>query len=150
MKRVAIVLCLLSMSSAASAQLGMGTWIKRSSPSSAPAMMLVIEPSGSGVKLTYRMLGSNGAPIGQGAMTIVSGLDGKDAPMVVDGKDTGQTMAISRIDATHTATVMKFQGKAVGTSKSELSPDGRTLTVENDMSPSNPGAQKTTEIWDRK
>lgn len=150
MKRVAVVLCLLSMSSAAWAQLGMGTWFNRSSSSSAPPMMLVIEPAGSGVKLTYRMLGPNGAPIGQGAMTIVSGLDGKDAPMMVDGKDTGQTMAIRRIDATHTATVLKFQGKVVGTSKSELSPDGRTLTSENDMSASVPGAEKKTEIWDKK
>jgi hypothetical protein len=113
-------------------------------------MMLVIEPAGSGVKLTYRMLGPNGAPIGQGAMTIVSGLDGKDAPMTVDGKDTGQTMAIRRIDAMHTATVMKFQGKVVGTSKSEISPDGKTLTVENDMSAANPGAGKQMEYWDKK
>jgi len=149
MKRIAVVLCLVSAASGAWAQLplGVGTWLRRSST---VPMMLVIEPAGAGFKLSYRMLAPNGAPIGQGVMTIVTALDGTDAPITVDGKETGQSMAIRRIDARHTATVLKMQGKEIGTSKSELSPDGRTLKVDNDMSMSNPGAQQTTEYWDKK
>ena len=78
MKRVAIAVFLATISSAASAQLAIGTWIKR--PSASPPMMMVIEPAGPGVKITYRMLGPNGAPVDQKAVTIVTALDGKEAP----------------------------------------------------------------------
>lgn len=121
-------------------------WVKRS----APPMMMTIEPAGSGIKITYRMLDPKGAPINQSIMTVVSGLDGKDAPTLVDGKDSGQTIAIRRIDATHTASVLKLQGKEYMKSQSELSPDGRSLKIENDASASNPSAQKQIEYWDRK
>jgi hypothetical protein len=147
MKRFAIALCVVAMSSTAWAQLETGTWIKR--PSSTPPMMMVIEPAGIGVRVIYRMLGPNGNPLDQMALTFVTTFDGNDAPMTVDGKDTGQSMAIRRIDRRHTVSVIKFQGKQVGTSRSELSSDGRTLTIESDMSASNPGAGKITEYWDR-
>ena len=88
MRRVIIVVCLLSAASGAWAQIPAGNWVKRS----APPMMMTIEPAGSGIKITYRMLDPKGAPINQSIMTVVSGLDGKDAPTLVDGKDSGQTM----------------------------------------------------------
>ena len=43
-------------------------------------------------------------------------------------------MAIKRVDATHTVTVLKMNGKPFGTSKATISADGRTLTVENEYS----------------
>lgn len=146
MRRVIIVVCLFSAASGAWAQIPAGNWVKRS----APPMMMTIEPAGSGIKITYRMLDPKGAPINQSIMTVVSGLDGKDAPTLVDGKDSGQTIAIRRIDATHTASVLKLQGKEYMKSQSELSPDGRSLKIENDASASNPSAQKQIEYWDRK
>ena len=148
MKRFAIVVLLATISSASSAQLAIGTWIKR--PSAAPPMMMVIEPAGPGVKITYRMLGPNGAPLDQKTVTVVTALDGKESPVMVDGKETGQTMATQRIDPYHSSTIIRMQGKLFGTSKAELSPDGKTLTVENDMSALNPSVGKQTEYWDRK
>ena len=149
MKRIAIVvLCLVSAASTAWAQLSVGTWIKR--PSSTPPMMMVIEPAGPGLKITYRMLGADGKALNQNVMTVVTALDGKDAPTMVDGKATGQTMAITRVDANHSVTVVKMQGKEFGTSRAEISPDGKTMKVENDVSAVNPSAGKQVEYWDRR
>jgi hypothetical protein len=113
-------------------------------------MMMVIEPAGSGIRITYRMLGPNGAPLDQNLVTVVTALDGKEAPVMMDGKATGQTMATTRLDANHATTIIRMQGKMFGTSKAELSPDGRTITVENDMSAANPAAGKQMEYWDKK
>jgi hypothetical protein len=96
------------------------------------------------------MLDPSGKPINQSTMTVVTALDGKDAPTLVDGKETGQTMATRRLDATHTATVIKMQGKEIGKSQSELSADGRTLKVENEMSALNPSVGKQIEYWDKR
>jgi len=148
MKRIAIVICLLSAMSGAWAQIPAGNWIKRSP--AAPRMMMTIEPAGPGIKITYRMLDPSGKPIGQSVMTVTTALDGKDAPTLVDGKETGQTMATRRIDARDTASVLKLQGKEYMKSQSELSPDGKTLKIDNDASATVAGAQKTTEYWERK
>ena len=49
-------------------------------------------------------------------------------------------------------TVLKFEGKQTGTSKSEVSPDGKTITVqmENAVDSPNRPKGKTTQIWERK
>lgn len=150
MKRIAIALCLLSSVSVAWAQppQPFGTWIKRAS--STPPMMMVIEPANWGLKITYRMLGPDGAPMDQNVITVTTALDGKDAPMMMDGKATGQTMATQLIDSTRMSTIIRMQGKEFGTSKAELSSDGKTITVENDMSASNPSVGTQTEYWDRR
>ena len=71
--------------------------------------------------------------------------------MLVDGKPSGETMAIRRIDERHASTIVKLNGAAFGTSKSELSADGRTLRVENTTSSDAPGQPAGTRIeyWDR-
>ena len=85
-------------------------------------------------------------------MSVVSALDGKDAPVLLNGKDSGETMAISLVDKLHSLTVVTMKGKPFGTSKGTFSADFNTLTVENDFSASvggNPPG-KTTEVWTRK
>ena len=149
MKRVAIVLCLLSFVSTAWAQTPLfGTWIKR--PSTTPPMMMVIEDASPGIKITYRMLGPDGEPEEQNVVTVVTALDGKEVPMMMDGKPTGQTMATLRTGIYVASSVVRLEGKTLRKSTAELSPDGKTLTVDNDMSASDPGAEKKTEIWDKK
>ena len=151
MKRAAIVLCLLTVNAAAWAQLPLpvGTWIKRSSPTP-PMMMMVIEPAGPGIKITYRMLDPDGKATNQGVLTLVTALDGKEVPMMIDGKESGQTMAVLRTDANHASTIIKMQGKDFARSTTELSPDGKTMKVENDFSAMNPSAGKQIEFWDKK
>jgi hypothetical protein len=150
MKRFAIVVCLISTVSGALAQLPLpvGTWIKR--PSSTPPMMMVIESAGPGIKITYKMLGPNGAPMEDKAVTVVTALDGKEAPMMMDGKATGQTMATLRTDANHATTIIRMQGKDFGKSTTELSADGKAMKVENDVSAINPSAGKQVEYWDKR
>jgi hypothetical protein len=67
----------------------------------------------------------------------------------MNGKPTGETMAIKRVDAHHASTVLKMNGQQFGTSEATLSADGKTLTVRNDLTASGGGQQagKHTEIW---
>ncbi len=82
-------------------------------------------------------------------LVIETRLDGSDAPTLIGGQPTGQTMAITRVDATHATTVMKMNGTTFSRSTSTLSPDGRTMTVVNDITsaPGGPAVGTVTEVW---
>jgi len=84
-------------------------------------------------------------------MTIETALDGKEVPNLVDGKPTGQTMEIRKIDSRHTYAVIKFQGKQTGISKSEISSDGKVIRTDNDFAVSSPNgmAGKQVQHWDK-
>jgi hypothetical protein len=99
-----------------------------------------------GRRLTYR-LGDSGR-----IMVVESPFDGREVPVLLDGKPSGETMAIKRLDDHHTFTVVKMNGKEFGTSKATLSTDDKTITVENDFSASVGGnpTGKHTETWVRK
>jgi hypothetical protein len=125
------------------ADLAIGTWVRRDVP-----MTSTIEPYGAaGWKITYHIkMGGK-----ETVMTLQSALDGSEAAVIVDGKPSAETMAIKRLDDRHTFTTLKMNGQLYGTSKSEISADGKTVTVQDDMTAmlGVPGG-KTTEIWDRK
>ena len=84
-------------------------------------------------------------------MTLTSALDGSDAPLLIDGKPSGETMAVKLVDKRHAITTAKMQGKPFGTSKATYSADFKTLTIENDFAGSVGGnpAGKSTETWIR-
>jgi hypothetical protein len=85
-------------------------------------------------------------------MVVDSALDGADAPVFVAGKPSAETMAIKRVDDHHLTALVKMNGKTFSTSKSTLSADGKTLTVENDVT-STAGGQltgKVVEVWVKK
>jgi hypothetical protein len=107
---------------------------------------MTVEEVGSGWKLTYKLVGPD-AP-GTNVSTVLTPLDGKDVPVLVEGKPSGQTMGIKKIDSRHTVGVVKFQGKKMGISKGELSPNGKVLTVETDYADSNP-IRKEIQYWDK-
>jgi uncharacterized membrane protein YvbJ len=112
-----------------------------------PEMTMKVEAWGRDkVKLTYRVKGVDNME-----MTVVSDTKGGDAPILVNGKPTGETMAIKLTDKLHSTAVVKMNGKTMGTSKAEFSPDYKTLTVENDMSGmvGNTPQGKSTEVWVR-
>jgi hypothetical protein len=145
MRRTVLALCFLALSNIVRADsLPTGTWVRRD-PLPGGALTLTVEAVGSGRKLTYKF-GPN-APAGSD-MVVVTQLDGKDAPVLLDGKPTGQTMGIRVIDSRHTFAVMKFQGKEGTTAKSELSADGKVLKVENMMADNGPVV--LVEYWDKK
>jgi len=110
---------------------------------------MTVEAVGTGRKLTYKVVGPD-APGGI-VSTVLTQLDGKDVPVLANGKPTGQTMAIRTIGSRHTSTVLKFQGKVTGTSKSEISPDGKVLKVETTATAGTNGKVATSvEYWDKK
>jgi hypothetical protein len=123
-----------------------GTYVKKEAPGK-PGMTMKIEQWEPGkAKLTYHI---KDPPI---VLTVLSALDGTEAPVLMNGRPSGETMAIKLVDKLHSSTVVKMDGKPFGTSKGTFSPDFKTLTVENDFSTamgSNP-AGKSTETWVRK
>ena len=146
MRPIAVVVCLLGLSALVHADgLPTGTWIRRD-PMPGGAIALTVEAAGGGRKLTYKFADASMV------MTIVTQLDGKDAPVLLNGQPSGQTMAIKLIDDRHTFAVVKFQGKEGSTAKSELSADGKVLKIENMMPSSAGGAGQVilVEYWDKK
>jgi hypothetical protein len=122
-----------------------GTWLKKRGAGE-PAMTPTVEEWGAGkARLTWRL------PDVKMVLTLESALDGSFAPLLVDGKPSGQTMSIELVDKRHAAGAVKVNGKSFGTSKSTFSEDFNTLTVENDFSESVGGnpAGKSTETWVR-
>lgn len=132
--------------SAEAADSPIGTYVKKVEAGK-PAMTLTIGQWAPGkAKLTYRI---QDPPI---VLTIASALDGTEAPVLINGKPSGETMAIKRLDNLHSSTIVKMNGKPLGTSKGTFSPDFSTLTIENDFSGGGAGggAGKSTERWIRK
>lgn len=143
---VTIVVYLLSLSSTVSADsLWSGAWVLRESPQGCHLMMTVEEVD-SGWTLTYKVVGPDPPP--STVSTVQTPLDGKDVPLLVNGKPSGQTMEIKRIDTYRTVTILRFKGKETGVSKAEISPDGKVLKVETDYAGSNP-IGKEIQYWDR-
>jgi hypothetical protein len=144
---VAAVTVLLTIPAALEAQMVVGTWVRTPTKTESGTMSMTVEPCcGSGYKLTYYLT------IGQQKtllMTVASPFDGSEVPVMADGKASGETMAINRIDDHHATTVVKMNGKPFATSKSTLSADGKTISVINDVTNASGGnpVGKTTETW---
>jgi hypothetical protein len=139
------VVTLVSLqSSALRAQSFVGTWVRQDTP-----MTMTVEMCcGGGRRLTYR-LSLKGTEL---IMVVETALDGTDAPVLIGGKPSGETMAIRQIDNRHATAVLKMNGQAFGTAKGTLSADVKTLTVEDDYTSAAGGqpAGKQTETWIRK
>ena len=92
------------------------------------------------------------APMEGLTMTVESRFDGSDAPVLVDGKPNGETMALKRVDERRTTTVFKRSGKVFRTSTTAESAERMTLTVENEFIDPGDGrvTGKMTETYVRK
>ena len=130
------------------AQVGVGTWVRKATDSMTAITMKVEACCDGGRRLTYHFDINGTATL----LTVESRFDGSDAEVLIAGKPSGETMAITRVDDHHTSTVVKLNGKPFGTSESTLSADGKVLTVINEFSGSVGGQRvgKTTETWMRK
>ena len=115
---------LMGASPAAAADSPIGTWVKKSETGK-PAMTLTIEEwSPSKAKLTWRI------PMSKVVLTRwCLPLDGLNryAPLLIDGKPSGETMSVRLVDKRHTVTTVKMNGKPFGTSKLMFSEDFKTL-----------------------
>ena len=136
------ILALLAISAALEAQMVAGTWLRTPTKTAPGVMTMTVEPCcGSGYKLTYRFAVGNN----QTVMTVESPFDGTEVPVLVNGKPSGETMAIKRVDGHHSSTVIKMNGEPFGTSNATLSGEDKTLTVVNEMGSG--AAGKVTETW---
>ena len=95
---------------------------------------------------TYSLAAGNQATL----MSLETKLDGSEAQVLINGKPSGETMAIThRVDAHHANTIIRMNGKEFATSTATLSADGKTLSVINDCG-STTGCMpigKSTETW---
>lgn len=148
---IAVVVLLASAQPLWASDALIGTWVPRNkqvAPGMAGSMTLVVDRFGAdGRKFTWHIKINDKESV----MVVESPMNGTEATVMVDGKPTAETMAVKRLDDRHSFTVIKMGGKPFGTSKGELSADGKTFTVENEFTPAAPNSPgKTTEIWDRK
>ena len=145
---LAAVVVLLTISAALEAQMVVGTWVRTPTKTAPGQMTMTVEPCcGSGYKLTYRFATGQQTMV----MTVSSPFDGTEVPVLVDGKPSGETMAIKRVDDHHASTVLKMNGEPFGTSQSTLSADGKTISVINEVTNAASGnpVGKVTETWTR-
>jgi len=129
--------------SQAQAQFGVGsTWVRTDAAAKGLTMSVEACCNG-GLRLIYHVAAAAGQPAT--TMTVDSPMDGKEVPVVVAGKPSGQTMAITRVDDHHYTSVSKANGQLFGTSSATVSPDGKSMTVESVTL-----GTKTIETWVRK
>lgn len=144
------ILWALSSASPTHAQVGIGTWVRTAGPQTPGKITMTVEACCNGGRRLIWRFSIPDQPVQ--TMLVESPFDGREVPVLLNGKPSGETMAIKIVDARHTSCVVKMNGKPFGTSKSTISADGGTLTVENDFSASVGGnpAGKHTETWVRK
>src|SRR3954471_8598113 len=94
------VASLMRAPSAEAADSPIGTYLKKADAGK-PAMTMTIDQWAPGKgKLTYRI---QDPPI---VLTIASALDGSESPVLMNGRPSGETMAIKLVDKLHSATVV--------------------------------------------
>jgi hypothetical protein len=146
---VLVIFCALDWASSVRAQISIGTWVLTDALEGVGKLSMTIEAccGSAGRRIVYRVVGHDDV-----FMSIDSAMDGSEAPVLVGGKPTGETMAIKRVDDHHAVSVLRMNGKMFGTSKATISADGKTLTVENEITDAVQGHRvgKRTETWQRK
>jgi hypothetical protein len=96
-------------------------------PGPAPkSLMVSIDPAGKGYKVSVDATGADGKPMRWG---YTSDADGKDAP--VTGNPAYDMVALTRVSSTSATVVYKKAGKPITTSKSTVSADGKTITMNS-------------------
>ena len=125
------------------AQFALGTWANTQT-----TMTMTVEACcNGGRRFVYRIQGTDTV-----LMSNESPMDGTDVAVMIGGKPSGETMGIKKVDDHHVFTVLKMNGKQFGTSKATISADGKTMTVENDVTSTASGNPigKSVETWIRK
>jgi hypothetical protein len=129
------------------AQLGAGTtWLRTDAPGKGITMTLEVCCNG-GLRFVYQIPPMGGQP--GSTMSVDSPMDGRDAPALVGGKPSGETMAVTRTDDRHYNAVVKMNGQPFVTSSGTVSADGKTMTVET-VSQGGGQVMKIIETWVRK
>jgi hypothetical protein len=124
------------------AQIGTGTWLQQSGPNAGNITMTVEACCNGGYRLIYRFNGHS-----EMTMVVDSARDGANAPVLVAGKPSAETMAIKRVDDHHLTALVKMNGKTFSTSKSTLSADGAERSPSKTTSPPAPPVNPLARSW---
>lgn len=144
-----IALLVLGSAGVLIAQIGVGTWVRQTTSSTPGEITMTVEPCcKEGRKLTYNIKIGNTTNV----MVVESPFDGTEVQVLVDGKPSGETMAIKAVDDRHWTVELKISGQPFGTSKGEISADGKTINVENNITFAAAGQQAgiQKEVWLKK
>jgi hypothetical protein len=140
-------LVVVGSASQAHAQLAVGTTWVRTDGAGKGIVLNVEACCKGGRRLVYQIPSMGGQPAS--TMSVDSPMDGTEAPTLVAGKPSGQTMAIKRVDDHHLTAVVKMNGQPLATFKGTISPDNKSMTVEG-ISGTGSQTQTLTETWVRK
>jgi hypothetical protein len=142
----AVLLASLIWASPARAQFLIGsTWVRTDDAGKGVTLTIGACCNG-GYRLTYQFPAMGGQPAT--VLTIDSPLNGTEVPALANGKPSGQTMALKRVDDRHYTAAVKMNGQPLVTSNGTVSADGKAMTVET-FPPSSPST-KIIETWVRK
>jgi hypothetical protein len=131
----------------AHAQLGVGTtWVRTDAQGKGIVLTLEACCNG-GLRFIWQIPSMGGQPAS--TMTVDSPMNGTEAPALIGGKPTGETMAITRVDDHHYRATVKMKGQPFGTSNGTISADNKTMTVDSVYGIGSQ-TQKTVETWVRK
>jgi hypothetical protein len=131
----------------AHAQLGVGTTWLRTDPKGQGIILSVEACCNGGLRFIWHIPSMGGQPAS--TMTVDSPMNGTEAPVLIGGKRTGQTMVITRVDDHHYSAIVKMNGQPFGTSHGSVAADNQTMTVDSVYGIGSQ-AQKTIETWVRK
>lgn len=140
-------LVVVGWASQAHAQLGVGTTWVRTDAAGKGIVLNVEACCNGGLRLVYQIPPMGGQPAS--TMSIDSPMNGTEAPTLIAGKPSGQTMAIKRVDDHHLTAIVKMNGQPFATFSGTVSPDNKSMTVDG-VHGTGSQAQKITETWVRK
>jgi hypothetical protein len=130
----------------------LGTWKlntakSKSDPTPVPkSLTRTIEETSDGTKYTMTGEAADGKPISYG-FTVK--FDGKDYPATGTMPGGADSIAIKKIDANHYSAVLKKAGKEVGTSKLEISKDGKVATITTKGVTADGKPSHTVSVYDK-
>lgn len=143
MKLIMTVLLLMAALPELNADWPTGVWLRRSVKNDG-TVRLTVEPAGTGRKLSYETRYADGTVR---TVAVVTLGDGKEAPVTLDGKASGQSWAMRFLDVAHNLCIVRLDGKHVSTQKSELSEDGKVIKVET-IAVGRPAREAIIDYWD--
>ncbi len=158
MKRILVLVPVLALSLSASGALlaqdspFIGTWklnvakSKFSGISAPKSETRTIVAEGSGEKITYEGIAADGSPI---AYSFTTNLDGKDVPISGPHPLGSDTIAATRVDANTITSTSKKTGKAIFTTKTIVSKDGKVSTQTTKGVNGEGKPISITTVWDK-
>jgi hypothetical protein len=153
LQAVAVVLFVFSTLARAQQDPFVGTWklnvakSKYGNVQPPKSQTRTVEAQGKGVKVSFEGVNADGSKI---AYSYTTNYDGKDSPITGVGQANGaDTLAVKRVDANSTTAELKKAGKVVAKTKSEVSKDGKTLSIDNKGTGADGKPRNVVSVYDK-